>query len=149
MNVTCQENCLLNGIVSTEKCKIFHWPDGCKYSQNLGAHPKYAVTPSGKGSSQLSCSVQIMKIIVLDTVICSFRNENMLRLNKSDPFVPTRPRVESFSSLLSSNRNSVRNKASSSDNDWLMLLRTDWFENLSDKFTLKQTAKRTVQLKKS
>ena len=99
LNVTCQENCLLNGIVSTEKCKIFHWPDGCKYSQNLGAHPKYAVTPSGKGSSQLSCSVQIMKIIVLDTVICSFRNENMLRLNKSDPFVPTRPRVESFSSL--------------------------------------------------
>ena len=32
---------------------------------------------------------------------------------------------------------SVRNKASPSDNDWLKLLWTDWFENLSDKFTLK------------
>ena len=29
---------------------------------------------------------------------------------------------------------SVPNKASSSDNDWLKLLRTDWLENLSDKF---------------
>ena len=28
---------------------------------------------------------------------------------------------------------SVRNKASPSDNEWLELLRTDWFENLSDK----------------
>ena len=31
---------------------------------------------------------------------------------------------------------SVRNKASPSDNDWLQLFRTDWFEILSDKCTL-------------
>ena len=42
---------------------------------------------------------------------------------------------------------SVRNKASPSDNDWLKLLQTDWFENLSDKFTLKQIGKRAVQFK--
>ena len=34
--------------------------------------------------------------------------------------------------------NSDRNKASPSDNDWLKLLRIDWFENQSDIFTLKQ-----------
>ena len=44
---------------------------------------------------------------------------------------------------------SVRNKASPSDNDWLKLFRTDWFENLSDKFTLKQIVKTTVQSEKS
>ena len=44
---------------------------------------------------------------------------------------------------------SVRNRASPSDNDWLKLLRTDWFGNLSDKFTLEQIVKRTVQSKKS
>ena len=44
--------------------------------------------------------------------------------------------------------NSVRNKASPSDNDWLKLLRYDWFENLSDKFILKQIVKITVQVRK-
>ena len=43
---------------------------------------------------------------------------------------------------------SVRNKASLSDSDWLKLLRTDWFENLSDKFILKQKVKMTVQSEK-
>ena len=42
----------------------------------------------------------------------------------------------------------VRNKASPSDNDWLKLLRTDWFENLLDKFTLKQIVVRAVKSKK-
>ena len=31
------------------------------------------------------------------------------------------------------NINSGRNKASPSGNEWLNFLRTDWFENLSDK----------------
>ena len=44
---------------------------------------------------------------------------------------------------------SVRNKASPTDNDWLKSLRTDWFENLSDKFTLEQIVKMTVQSEKS
>ena len=43
---------------------------------------------------------------------------------------------------------SVQNKASPSDNFWLKLPRTDWFENLSDKFTLKQIVKQIVQSKK-
>ena len=34
-------------------------------------------------------------------------------------------------------------------NDWLKLLCTDWFENLSDKFTLKQIVKMIVQSEKS
>ena len=44
---------------------------------------------------------------------------------------------------------SVRNRVNPSDNDWLKLLWTDWFENLSDKFTLKQIVKMTVQSEKS
>ena len=44
---------------------------------------------------------------------------------------------------------SVRNKSSPSDNGWLKLLRTDKSENLSDKFTLKQIVKITVQSGKS
>ena len=43
---------------------------------------------------------------------------------------------------------SVRNKVSPSDNDRLKLLRTDWCENLSDKFTLKQIVKTTVSPEK-
>ena len=35
------------------------------------------------------------------------------------------------------------------DNDWLKFLWTDWLENLSDNFTLKQIVKRTVQSEKS
>ena len=44
--------------------------------------------------------------------------------------------------------NSVRNKVSPPDNDWLKLPWTNLFENLSDKFTLKQMGKRAVQFKK-
>ena len=44
---------------------------------------------------------------------------------------------------------SVQNKASLLDNDWLKFLWTDWLENLSDNFTLKQIVKRTVQSEKS
>ena len=44
---------------------------------------------------------------------------------------------------------SVWNKASLLDNDWLKFLWTDWLENLSDNFTLKQIVKRTVQSEKS
>ena len=44
---------------------------------------------------------------------------------------------------------SIGDKAISSDNDWLKLLRTDWFENLTDKFTLKQIVKRAAQSEKS
>ena len=44
---------------------------------------------------------------------------------------------------------SVQNKASPLDNDWLQFLWTDWLENLSDSFTLKQIVKRTVQSEKS
>ena len=44
---------------------------------------------------------------------------------------------------------SVHNRASPSDNDWLDLLRTDWFENLPDRLTLKQIVKMTVQSEKS
>ena len=40
--------------------------------------------------------------------------------------------------------NSVRNNASPSDNDWMKFPRTDWFEKLSDKFTLKQIVKRAA-----
>ena len=43
---------------------------------------------------------------------------------------------------------SDRNKASPSDSDWLKLLWTNWFQNLSDKFTLKQIVKTTVQSEK-
>ena len=38
---------------------------------------------------------------------------------------------------------SDRNKASLLDNDWLKFLWTDWLENLSDNFTLKQIVKST------
>ena len=43
---------------------------------------------------------------------------------------------------------SVRNRTNVSDNHWLKL-RTDWFEILSDNFTLKQIVKITVQSKKN
>ena len=41
---------------------------------------------------------------------------------------------------------SVRKETSTSDNDWLKLLWTDWFENLSDKFALKQKVKMLFSL---
>ena len=47
---------------------------------------------------------------------------------------------------------SVRNKASPSDNDWIKLLRSDWYENRSDKFILKQIheiVKSTIQSEES
>ena len=56
--------------------------------------------------------------------------------------------VEYVDSSIFSYSDSIRNKASPwgpSDNVWLKLLRTDWSENLSDKFTLKQLVKTTVQ----
>ena len=43
----------------------------------------------------------------------------------------------------------VRNKANPLDNNWLKLLWTDWFENLSDKFALKQIVKMTIQSEKN
>ena len=43
---------------------------------------------------------------------------------------------------------SVRNKASPSGNDWLKLLWTDWFGNMSDIFILKQIVKMTIQFEK-
>ena len=43
----------------------------------------------------------------------------------------------------------VRGKSSRSDSDWLKLRWTDWFQNLLDKFTLKQIAKMDAQSEKS
>ena len=54
-----------------------------------------------------------------------------------------------FINFMCKRLSSVRNKASPSDSDLLKLLRTDWFQNLLDKFTLKQIVRITVRSEKS